>query len=84
VTSTDAWRRGCSTWSRAGPGRPTPTGSPLAARRSGNGSRFATLDPFHGYKNAIDDQLADAISVLDAFHVVKLGGQAVDEVRRRV
>jgi transposase len=42
------------------------------------------LDPFHGYKNAIDDQLADAISVLDAFHVVKLGGQAVDEVRRRV
>ena len=44
----------------------------------------ATLDPFHGYKNAIDDQLADAVSVLDAFHVVKLGGQVVDEVRRRV
>jgi len=44
----------------------------------------ATLDPFHGYKNAIDDQLADATSVLDAFHVVKLGSQAVDEVRRRV
>jgi transposase len=41
------------------------------------------LDPFHGYKNAIDDQLADATSVLDAFHVVKLAGQAVDEVRRR-
>ena len=31
----------------------------------------ATLDPFHGYKNAIDDQLEDARSVLDAFHVVK-------------
>lgn len=44
----------------------------------------ATLDPFHGYKNAIDDQLADAASVLDAFHVVKLGTQVVDEVRRRV
>ena len=44
----------------------------------------ATLDPFHGYKNAIDDQLADATSVLDAFHVVKLGSQVVDEVRRRV
>ncbi len=44
----------------------------------------ATLDPFHGYKNAIDDQLADATSVLDAFHVVKLGGQVVDDVRRRV
>jgi transposase len=44
----------------------------------------ATLDPFHGYKNAIDDQLEDATAVLDAFHVVKLGTQAVDEVRRRV
>jgi transposase len=28
----------------------------------------ATLDPFHGYKNAIDDQLQDARSVLDAFY----------------
>jgi transposase len=44
----------------------------------------ATLDPFHGYKNAIDDQLQDAVSVLDAFHIVKLGGQAVEEVRRRM
>ena len=42
------------------------------------------MDPFHGYKNAIDDQLDDAVAVLDAFHVVKLGCQAVDEVRRRV
>jgi transposase len=46
--------------------------------------QVATLDPFHGYKNAIDDQLEDATSVLDAFHVVKLGAQVVDEVRRRV
>lgn len=44
----------------------------------------ATLDPFHGYKNAVDDQLEDATAVLDAFHVVKLGTQAVDDVRRRV
>jgi transposase len=42
------------------------------------------LDPFHGYKNAIDDQLADATAVLDAFHIVKLGTAALDEVRRRV
>ena len=48
------------------------------------GVEVATLDPFHGYKNAIDDQLDDAIAVLDAFHVVKLGTAAVDEVRRRV
>ena len=46
--------------------------------------QVATLDPFRGYKNAIDDQLADATAVLDAFHVVKLATQAVDEVRRRV
>ena len=49
-----------------------------------SGVHVATLDPFHGYKNAIDDQLEDATAVLDAFHVVKLGTQAVDEVRRRV
>jgi transposase len=49
-----------------------------------NGVKEATLDPFHGYKNAIDDQLEDAVAVLDAFHVVKLGTAAVDEVRRRV
>ena len=46
--------------------------------------KVATLDPFHGYKNALDDELEDAIAVLDAFHVVKLGTAAVDEVRRRL
>jgi transposase len=46
--------------------------------------KVAALDPFQGYKNAIDDQLEDAVAVADAFHIVKLGGQAVDEVRRRV
>lgn len=44
----------------------------------------AALDPFRGYMNAIRDELPDAIAVLDAFHVVKLAGNAVDEVRRRV
>ena len=53
-------------------GTPTGTGSPSEARTSGPGVKIATLDPFHGYKNAIDDQLEDAIAVLDAFHVVKL------------
>ena len=48
------------------------------------GIEVATLDTFHGYKNAIDDQLDEAASVLDAFHVVKLGMQALDEIRRRV
>lgn len=49
-----------------------------------DGVEVATLDPFHGYKNAIDDHLADATAVLDAFHIVKLGSGVVDEVRRRV
>ena len=48
------------------------------------GVRIATLDPFQGYKNAIDDQLQDATSVPGAFHIVKLAGDALDEVRRRV
>ncbi|PRY57081.1 transposase [Knoellia remsis] len=48
------------------------------------GIEVATLDPFHGYKNAIDDQLDDARAVLDAFHVVKLATAVVDDVRRRV
>ena len=58
----------------------------LTARGSGFCARVevATLDAFGGYKNAIDDHLADAVAVLDAFHVVKLGTEAVDEVRRRV
>ncbi len=36
------------------------------------GIKVATLDPFQGYKNALDDELEDAIAVLDAFHVVKV------------
>jgi transposase len=58
----------------------------LAARGDAFRARVqvATLDPFHGYKNAIDDQLDDAVAVLDAFHVVKLAGTALDQCRRRV
>jgi transposase len=44
----------------------------------------AALDPFRGCANAIRDELPDAVTVLDAFHVVKLGTNVVDEVRRRV
>lgn len=46
------------------------------------GIEVATLDHFHRYKNAIANELEDAVAVLDAFHVTKLG--AVDEVRRCV
>lgn len=54
----------------------------LTARGKGftSGVEIAALDPFHGYKRAIDDELEDATAVLDAFHVVKLALGAVDEV----
>ncbi|GAA3943659.1 transposase [Pseudoclavibacter caeni] len=42
------------------------------------------LDLFAGDTTVIDDQFEDAMAVLDAFHVVKRGTAAVDEVRRRV
>lgn len=45
----------------------------------------AALDPFRGYANAIRTELPeDTVTVLDAFHVVKLASTAMDEVRRRV
>lgn len=58
----------------------------LAARGPSfrNGVRVATLDLFQGCKNAIDDQLDDATCVLDAFHIMRLATNAVDDVRRRV
>lgn len=49
-----------------------------------DGIKVATLDPFQGYKNAIDDQLEDATCVLGAFHIVKLATSAVDDVRHRI
>ena len=50
-----------------------------------SGIQIATLYPFQGQQER--HRLAcskDATSVLDAFHIVKLAGDALDEVRRRV
>jgi transposase len=44
----------------------------------------AALDPFRGYATALRTGLPQATLVLDAFHVVRLGLDAVDQVRRRV
>ncbi len=50
-----------------------------------DGITHAALDPFRGYANAIRTELPDdTVTVLDAFHVVKLASTAMDEVRRRV
>ena len=48
------------------------------------GIGFAALDPFRGYATALRTELPHAVRVLDAFHVVRFGFEAVDEVRRRV
>lgn len=42
-----------------------------------------TLHPFQGYASAIDDELPEVVTVLDAYRVVKLGGPVADEEGRR-
>jgi transposase len=44
----------------------------------------AALDPFRAYATALRTSLPQATRVLDAFHVVRLGLDAVDQVRRRI
>ena len=44
----------------------------------------AALDPYRGYASALSTALPHAVRVLDAFHVVRLGFAAVDDVRRRI
>lgn len=41
------------------------------------------MDGFTGFKNAAAQELPEAVTVMDPFHVVRLAGQAVDDVRRR-
>ncbi|MFC5142939.1 transposase [Actinomycetospora rhizophila] len=48
------------------------------------GVHVAARDPFRGYASALRAQLPHALRVLDAFHVVRCGFDAVDQVRRRV
>ncbi len=42
------------------------------------------MDGFSGFKTATSEELPDAVPVMDPFHVVRLGGEALDECRRRV
>src|SRR3990170_1090957 len=43
----------------------------------------AARAPSRGYASALRTSLPEAVRVLDAFHVVRLGQAAVDDVRRR-
>ena len=58
----------------------------VSAREQGwrDGIEIAALDPFRGYATALRTTLPQATRVLDAFHVVRLGLDALDQVRRRV
>jgi len=42
------------------------------------------MDGFTGFKTAAAEELPAAVAVLDPFHVVRLGGDALDQCRRRV
>jgi Transposase len=46
--------------------------------------RVAAIDAFRGYATAIGDVLPHATLVIDHFHAIRLGSEAVNDVRRRV
>src|SRR5690625_5554816 len=48
------------------------------------GIDVVAMDGFSGFKTASVEELPDAVEVMDPFHVVKLAGDALDDVRRRI
>ena len=42
------------------------------------------MDGFTGFKTATSEELPDAVTVMDPFHVVRLAGDALDQCRRRI
>lgn len=48
------------------------------------GIEVVAMDGFTGFKTAAAEELPDAVSVMDPFHVVRLAGEALDVCRRRV
>jgi transposase len=49
-----------------------------------DGVKVVAMDGFTGFKTATTEELPDAVAVMDPFHVVLLGGNALDRCRRRV
>jgi transposase len=49
-----------------------------------DGVEVVAMDGFSGFKTATAEELPDAATVMDPFHVVRLAGNALDECRRRV
>jgi transposase len=48
------------------------------------GVEVVAMDGFTGFKTATVEELPDAVTVMDPFHVVRLAGDALDQCRRRV
>ena len=57
------------------------TGRPEAWR---TGVEVVAVDGFTGFKTAAAEELPDAVTVMDPFHVTRLAGDALDRCRRRV
>jgi transposase len=49
-----------------------------------DGVEVVAMDGFTGFKTAAAEELPDAVTVMDPFHVVRLAGDALDDCRRRV
>jgi transposase len=49
-----------------------------------DGIEVVAMDAFTGFKTATTEQLPDAVTVMDPFHVVRLAGDALDRCRRRI
>jgi len=45
---------------------------------------IVAMDGFIGFKTATQEELPDAVAVMDPFHVVRLAGDALDKTRQRV
>jgi transposase len=48
------------------------------------GVEIVAMDGFSGFKAATVEELPDAVTVMDPFHVLRLAGDALDRCRRRV
>ena len=45
---------------------------------------IVAMDGFTGFKTAAAEELPHAVEVMDPFHVVRLGGEALDKTRQRI
>ena len=49
-----------------------------------DGVEVVAMDRFTGFKTASSEELPDAVTVMNPFHVVRLAGDALDQCRRPV